>query len=211
MASLESSAGSGGGIGLKTAALMRMLRGIVDVVSKKEPEQLEPVLKNMAAAVGHCSPEMLLGLIGQQGERRRPAADAGGRQPDDRRARSRSFVSRHVISGDTSTDRLAQAFQTLVRDGEEQQRLLALAQDDVAASPLGSTEGFESVWNNVAEKLLTSYSDEPFVSEEYGKELSGARTKAIEVEGRQRRSARAHRRLARHDRDHRAARARPRR
>ena len=58
-----------------------------------------------------------------------------------------------------------------------------MAKDDVAASPLGSTEGFEAVWNNVAEKLLTSYSDEPFVSDAYGKELSGARTKAIEVEG----------------------------
>ena len=39
------------------------------------------------------------------------------------------------------------------------------------------------MWNNVAEKLLTSYSDEPFVSEAYGKELSGARSKAVEVEG----------------------------
>ena len=28
----------------------------------------------------------------------------------------------------------------------------------IAASPLGSTEGFEAVWNHVAEKLLTSYS-----------------------------------------------------
>ena len=62
------------------------------------------------------------------------------------------FVSRHVIAGGTSTERLAQAFQTLVRDGEEQQRLLAMAHDDVAASPLGSTEGFESVWNSVAEQ-----------------------------------------------------------
>src|SRR4029077_18664224 len=126
----------------------------------------------------------------------------------------------HVIAGDTSTDRLAQAFQTLVRDGEEQQRLLALAKDDVAASPLGSTEGFESVWNNVAEKLMTSYSDEPFVSENYGRELSGARTKAVEVEvgggankgsrsGRgQRLPAGADRRLARHHCDDRASRAR---
>ena len=69
-----------------------------------------------------------------------------------------------------------------MRDGDQRQRLLALAQDDVAASPLGSTDGFETVWNHVAEKLLTSYSDEPFVSEEYGRELSGARTQAIEVE-----------------------------
>ena len=93
------------------------------------------------------------------------------------------FVFWYVISGDTSTDRLAQAFQTLVRDEGEQSRVLAMAKDDVAASPLGSIEGFEAVWNNVAEKLLTSYSDEPFVSDAYGKELSGARTKAIEVEG----------------------------
>ena len=182
MGSLESSADSGGGIGLKTAAMMRMLRGIVEVVSKMDPDQLEPVLKNMAAAVGHCSPEMLLGLMGHQGEDDGPQLMQAvvSRMTDSTISR---FVSRHVISGDTSTDRLAQAFQTLVRDGEEQQRLLALAKGDVAASPLGSTEGFESVWNNVAEKLLTSYSDEPFVSEAYGKELSGARTKAIEVEG----------------------------
>ena len=183
MASLESSAESGSGMNLKTAALVRMLRGIVDAVSKREPDQLEPVLKNMAAAVGQCSPEMLLGLMGQQGgddEGPQLVQAVVSRMTD---ATISRFVSRHVISGDTSTDRLAQAFQALVRDEGEQERLLALAKNEVAASPLGSTDGFESVWNNVAEKLLTSYSDEPFVSEAYGKELSGARTKAIEVEG----------------------------
>ena len=180
MASLESRAE--GGIGLKTAAMLRMLRGIVETVAKKEPDQMEPVLKNMAAAVGRCSPEMLLGLIGHQGDEEGPPLMQAvvSRMSDVTISR---FVSRHVISGDTSTDRLAQAFQTLVRDESEQSRVLAMAKDDVAASPLGSTEGFEEVWNNVAEKLLTSYSDEPFVSEAYGKELSGARTKAIEVEG----------------------------
>ena len=181
MASLERSADADGGIGLKAAALMRMLRGIVELVSGRVPEQLEPVLKNMAAAVGQCSPEMLISLIGHQGADEGPELMQAvvSRMTDTTISR---FVSRHVISGDTSTDRLAQAFQTLVRDGEEQQRVLGMAKGEVAASPLGSTEGFESVWNNVAEKLLTSYSDEPFVSEAYGKELSGARTKAIEVE-----------------------------
>jgi hypothetical protein len=181
MTSLENSVDSGG-IGRKTAALLHMLRGIIDAVSKREPEQLEPVLRNMATAVGRCSPEILLGLIGQQGDDEgAPLMQAVVSRMTD--ATISRFVSRHVLSGDTSTDRLAQAFQTLVRDGSEQQRLLALAKDEVAASPLGSTEGFESVWNSVAEKLLTSYSDEPFVSDAYGKELSGARGKAIEVEG----------------------------
>ena len=182
VASLERSSDADGGIGLKAAALMRMLRGIVELVSGKAPEQLEPVLKNMATAVGQCSPEMLIGLIGHQGAAEGPQLMQAvvSRMTD---ATISRFVSRHVIAGDTSTDRLAQAFQTLVRDGGEQQRLLGMAKGEVAASPLGSTEGFESVWNNVAEKLLTSYSDEPFVSDAYGKELSGARTKAIEVEG----------------------------
>ncbi len=183
MAKIEGEAGGDGAIGLKTAALLRLLRGIFDVVSKKQPEQVEPVLKSMAAAVGQCSPDVLLGLLGQQSQ----SSDDGpplmqavvSRMTDSTIA---SFVSRHVIAGETSTDRLAQAFQTLVRDGEEQQRLLALAREDVAASPLGSTEGFESVWNNVAEKMITSYSDEPFVNEAYGRELSGARARAIEVE-----------------------------
>ena len=48
MATLEASGDSAGGIGAKTAALMRMLRGIVDAVSKDDPERLEPVLRNMA-------------------------------------------------------------------------------------------------------------------------------------------------------------------
>jgi hypothetical protein len=183
MASLEESAdgSSGGNMGVKSAAMLRMLRGIVDVVSKLHPEQLEPVLQNMATAVGHCSPETLLGLIGQPDEDDGPPLmqSVVSRMTDTTIAK---FVSRHVIAGDTSTDRLALAFQTLVRDGEEQRRLLALAHDDVAASPLGSTEGFGAIWNNVAEKLLTSYSDESFVSDAYGKELSGARTRAIDVE-----------------------------
>ena len=79
-------------------------------------------------------------------------------------------------------DRLAVAFQSLVQDAEQRPRLLTLAHEDVKASPLGSTEGFESVWNHVAGKLLTSYSDKPFVGNEYARELSGARTQAIEVE-----------------------------
>jgi hypothetical protein len=184
MASLERSADGEGGIGAKTAALMRMLRGIVEVVSKNDPEKLEPVLRHMASAVGQCSPDMLLGLIGQRGG---AGEDEGpgliqavvSRMTDSTIAK---FVARHVIAESTSTDRLAQAFQSLVRDSDQQQRLLTLAREDVAASPLGSTEGFESVWNNVAEKLLTSYSDENYVSDAYGRELSGARAQGMEVE-----------------------------
>src|SRR5207249_767947 len=91
------------------------------------------------------------------------------------------FVAHNVVEN-TPIDRVVQAFQTLVRDGEQRQRMLALAHNDVAASPLGQTEGFEQVWNHVAERLLTSYSDESYVSDAYGRELSRARTQAVQVE-----------------------------
>ena len=142
---------------------MRMLRGIVDAVSKRDPQQLEPVLTNLASGIGQLSPEMLLGLLGHEseaGEGPHVMQAVVSRMSDSTIA---SFVARHVIAEGSATDRLAQAFQTLVRDPDQQQRLLTLAHDDVAASPLGSTEGFETVWNHVAENLLTYYSDTSYV------------------------------------------------
>src|SRR5438874_1333309 len=67
LATIETRAEAGSTMGAKTAAVMRMLRGIIEVVSKNAPEQVEPVLRNMASAVGQFSPDMLLGLL----ERRR--------------------------------------------------------------------------------------------------------------------------------------------
>jgi len=181
MAAVEEGASHSGGVGAKTTALMRMLRGIIDAVSKADPDRLEPVLGNMASAVGRLSAEMLMGLLEQREVDEGPQLMNAvvSRMTDGAIAR---FVARNVIEESTATDRLAVAFQSLVQDAEQRPRLLTLAHEDVKASPLGSTEGFESVWNHVAGKLLTSYSDKPFVGNEYARELSGARTQAIEVE-----------------------------
>jgi hypothetical protein len=173
---------SGGGLNAKTAALLRMLKGIVDVVSKQAPERLDPVLQNMASAVAQLSPDTLMGLLSTAGDAEegpRLMSAVIGRMTDGTIA---GFVSRNVIAETSPTDRLVQAFQTLVQDGDERRRLLALAHDDVAASPLGDAAGFESVWKETTEKLLAEYTDETFVSSEYGRELSSARSQAIEVE-----------------------------
>ncbi len=188
VAALDVKGSEGGvGVGAKTAALLRMLGGIVDAVSKNNPERLDPVLANMASAVGQLSPDMMLGLlahgagaaIGGGDEAPRLVTAVVSRMSEGTIAK---FVSRNVMNEATATDRLAQAFQALVRDVDQRERMLALAHDDLAASPLGGTEEFQAVWNHKAEKLLTSYSDEPFVSEAYGRELSSARTQAIQVE-----------------------------
>jgi HEAT repeat protein len=187
VSALEARAGeSGGSVGARTAALLKMLHGIVEAVSKSEPERLDPVLRNMATAVGQLSPDMIVGLL----------SHGSGADPDDEETPrllnavvSRMsdgtiarFVARNVMSEATATDRLAQAFQALVRDVEQRERMLTLAREDLAASPLGRSAEFQGVWDNVAQKLLTSYSDEPYVSDAYGRELSRARTQAIQVE-----------------------------
>jgi hypothetical protein len=181
VAALESKAGGDGGVAAKSAAVLRMLRGIVEAVTKSDPGRLEPVLYSMANAVGQLSPEMVIGLLSDRRTEDGPRVMNAviSRMSEETIAR---FVARNVVSASSPTDRLAQAFQTLVREEEGRERLLTLAREDVAASPLGTTDGFEAMWDQVAQKLLTSYSDKPFVSDEYGRELSSARTQAVAVE-----------------------------
>jgi hypothetical protein len=172
-----------GGVAAKAASVMRMIRDFIATVSKKDAERVEPMLRNMAAAVGELSPDLLVGLLSDNasgGDDARVMDAIVSRMTDVTIAQ---FVSKNVVaSNGTPTDRLAEAFQTLVRNPDDRHRLLNLAHDDAAATPFGQTDGFETVWNHVAEKLLTSYSDETFVSDEYARELSGARSRAVDVE-----------------------------
>jgi hypothetical protein len=191
MATLESRAAeTGRGVGARTTALVRLLQGIVHALSQREPERLEPVLHNLAGAVAQLSPEMLVSLLSQGGQ---PGPQASGEGTDPAEVVSAivsrmseesiaKFVARNALAGDGSIERVAQAFHTLVRDTTDRERLLALAHDEAASSPLGNPEAFEDIWENVAQKMMTSYSDKPFVSEAYARELTSARTKAIEVE-----------------------------
>jgi hypothetical protein len=171
-----------GTLGATSAPLLRMLRAVVDAVSAQDAARLDPVLRNMAAAIAHLSPDTLRGLLHAR----------GGSLPDAQlvnavvsRLTDRAiaqFVARHVADEGSATDRLALAFQALVPDRDHQQRLLALAHDDVAASALGRSDEFASTWDHIAEQLLTSYSDEPYVTGAYARELSGTRAQALDVE-----------------------------
>jgi len=92
-----------------------------------------------------------------------------------------AFVSRSIVTERGATERLALAFEALVPDENQKQAVLELARATAAESPLGADAAFEDLWRNAAD-MLTSYSDKSFVSEEYGRELSGTRTRAIDVE-----------------------------
>src|SRR5690606_600771 len=92
-----------------------------------------------------------------------------------------SFVSAAVIAERGATARLAHAFQALVPDTDRQRRLLALAEHQVAASPLGAEAAFDELWGRV-ETMVTSYSDATYVSDDYGRELWSAQTRPVAVE-----------------------------
>jgi hypothetical protein len=169
-------------MGSKASALLRMLRGVIDLVSRTDPTKIEPLLKNIAQGFGTISPELLLELLSTEKGRADKAADlvlhVASRMTD---ATLGGFVANSVIAQCGATTRLAQAFQALVPDNDRRPGLLEIARSQVAESPLGQSDGFLDMWKNAAD-MLTSYSDKQFVSEDYARELSGARTQALEVE-----------------------------
>ena len=187
----ERAAESGRDLGQRTTALLRLLQGIVQAVTARDPDGVEPALRNLAGAAGRLSPDLLVSLI----SRGRPAGEGPADAADDpvpslvgavtsrmTDATIAQFVARNALAPGTSIDRVAQAFHSLVRDVDQRERLVAMAHDDAAASSIGAMEGFEQAWEGVAQKMLTSYSDKPYVSDDYARELTGTRSRAIDIE-----------------------------
>jgi HEAT repeat protein len=169
---------------VRVGAFVNLLRGLAEYVGRTNPAQLDQTLKQMGGVAGRLSAEAMLELLLR---RQQPEAMAGSvdvvsamvhRMSDGAVA---EFVSNSVIAERGPTDRLAQAFHALVPDADRQRQLLALAEPDVAASELGQEAAFQELWQKV-ESMLTSYSDEKFVSDGYARELSGARARAVDVE-----------------------------
>lgn len=172
------------GIDARTAAFLDLVRRLAEYVGRTEPERLDPVLRQVGQAAGRLTADGMLDLLAR---RTKPEAMAGSldvaaavvdRMSDQTVVQ---FVSRSVIEERGASDRLAHAFQALVPEYERQRQLLALAEEEVAASPVGQEETFAELWERV-ETMLTSYSDAKFVSQDYARELTNARTRAIEVE-----------------------------
>jgi len=183
MSELEEAAGKGGAEP-KAAAIMSLLHGLVEYVSRTTPDQLEQIFKKVATAAGAFSADTMAELLAQVDK---PGAVAGttnvvramtSRMSD---ATIAEFVSNSVVAERGATGRLKAAFQALVPERDRQRQLLALAETEAAASELGHDASFSELWDRV-EGMLTTYSDEDFVSSAYGRELSNARSRPVEVE-----------------------------
>jgi len=168
----------------KTAAMLSLLRGLSEYVARAAPDQLDHVFKQVARAAGGFSADMMAGLLEKATS---PDAVAGStnvvRAMTERMndASIAGFVAASVVAEKGSTDRLATAFQALVPQRDRQRQLLALAKQHVEVSEIADTSSFSDLWQRV-ETMLTSYSDEDYVSSAYGRELTNARVRAIDVE-----------------------------
>ncbi|MAG71710.1 MAG: hypothetical protein CL471_15685 [Acidobacteria bacterium] len=187
-ARLLNSSGGGGSAAPAPAeqadTVLKLLRAVAKHFEGKPREEVQEQLQNMTPMVGELSAEAMTELLGQweaggavEGGVNLVEATAG-QMGDDDVAR---FVAGSVQAEGGSTDRLAEAFQALVPEGDRRKQVLAMAEEHAADSDIGQSESFPDLWNNV-EHMLTSYSDEPFVSTDYARELSAARRQAVEVD-----------------------------
>jgi HEAT repeat protein len=172
----------------RAAALLRLVDRIVAAVHERAPDQIRSALKNIAAAVAELPPDLLIAFATPGtsepsetcAEARRRVMDTVARHMSD--TTIARFVARQAFTAGAPIERLAHAFQALVRDHQRRERLLDIAHAEALNSGEMPPDMVEGKWPEIAERLLTSYSDEAFVSEDYGRELSRVPAIAMSVE-----------------------------
>ncbi|HXW05395.1 MAG TPA: HEAT repeat domain-containing protein [Vicinamibacterales bacterium] len=173
------------GVELQTRTFLALVRGLVDYVSRTAPGDLNALFERLGQGARRLSVEAMIALLS---ERSRPEALQGSVNVVSALIESMSdtsvagFVADAVVAERGASERLAHAFRSLVPELDRQRQLLGLARAEVAASDLGrESNDFPQLWQGV-ERMLTSYTDARYVSEDYARELSHARTQPVDVE-----------------------------
>ena len=179
----EKADADGASVSAQVAALFHLLKAALAAAEDRQAPAREQILATVAESSPHLSPDMILGVMAQRDSARpddsQLATGILDRMSDETIA---SFVARSVTEGRGASARLAQAFEALVPDESRKSELLAMAHDQAEAGELGENPNFEGIWQDAAKTMLATYSDEGFVSADYARELTAARTQAIEVE-----------------------------
>ena len=166
----------------RAAALLRLLEQVVKAGESHAPGDAERVLQSMADRTAQLTPDTLLAMIEEArsggAAHQNTMAGVVNRIGD---ATVASLVADSVLADGGASERIAMAFQALVPDPDNYERILNLARAEAAADPRAEGLSFEQLWQNAAE-MLTSYSDQTYVSGDYGHQLSTALSQAVEVE-----------------------------
>ncbi len=180
MARLQA-AGDESGADAKTTAVLTMLRAMAERARQMDPAELEATLRKLGGVTARLSADEMLRLLARRDDESPDSevvAAVLDRMEDEDVA---DFVAASVVAERGATARLAHAFQALVPDTDRRRRIAALAEEEAAASAQGEEQAFDDLFGKV-ESLVSSYSDTNYVSEEYGRELWSAQTRAVDVE-----------------------------
>lgn len=168
------------------AQLAKLLQALAAFIARSDPGQLDRVLRNLAQSMSRMSPDMVMALL----EEPQPTGEDGQPEGIDLAFELRErvdenvvakFVAASVARDRAATARLAQAFQALVPDHQQRERALDLAGAAAQAGPLGREPNFTDLWKQAAD-ILSSYTDEKFISDDYARDLSQARLVAVEMD-----------------------------
>jgi HEAT repeat protein len=181
LARLQASpAATGAGMGATAAAMLQLMKTALEAATAQGLES-DRALDTMATSMARLTPEMMLAVLAERqsgGPDASIASSVIDGMTDDTIA---SFVANSVEADRGATERLAHAFEALVPASERKEQLIELAEEKARQTELGKDTNFDNLWQSAAD-MLTSYSDKKYVSDEYARELSGARTRAVEVE-----------------------------
>ncbi|MEZ5416990.1 MAG: HEAT repeat domain-containing protein [Vicinamibacterales bacterium] len=168
------------------AQLAKLLQALAAFIARSDPGQLDRVLRNLAQSMSRMSPDMVMALL----EEPQPTGEDGQPEGIDLAFELRErvdenvvakFVAASVARDRAATARLAQAFQALVPDHQQRERALDLAGAAAQAGPLGREPNFTDLWKQAAD-ILSSYTDEKYISDDYARDLSQARLVAVEMD-----------------------------
>jgi hypothetical protein len=179
----STAAGGDATVSARVAALLEMVQQMLEACARLSGEgSKEGVLQTVAGASSRLTPDMLIAIVERarapQAEQSDVAAAVVDRMGDNTIA---SFVARNIARENGASERLAQALQLLVPDIDRKERLIDLAEQEAKDGALGQQIGFGELWESAA-NMLASYSDETFVSAEYGRELSSAQKQALDIQ-----------------------------
>ena len=174
-------------VAARVAAILRLMRTAIEAARTRGEEEVDRAIGTIAAACASLTPDTMLGMLERrQGPNQEDASLVSTvveRMTDRTMA---TFMARAVAAERGATERLAHALDSLAPAKDRKGRIVDLAKAEAMEGELGADPGFEQLWQNVTNTVmsysLVAYSDEPYVSAQYAKELSATRQHAIEVE-----------------------------
>lgn len=170
--------------------LAQLLQAVATHARAEQPEQFQAVLDNMAAALPSLAPDFVTAILSGRASAAAdgvPAPPAGevdlasALRPRLDDAAIARFVASTLARERGASGRLAEAFQALVPDKAAHERILGQAEALVAEGAVGDDPALPTLWQDAA-RLLTSYSDEDYISDTYASDLSKAREAAVELD-----------------------------